>query len=156
MIGFRAEAFRSVIIWTPIDTTDNLIYALHSLQILSVSRRGLIWSAPTFWVSDFLFYWIMTSAPTILATCKQTRFHLLDENPSPEVSTISPKRATFSNIWQKIDVEGLSITVTSSAQDSVEDVPKTKSKGKSKAKAAGKELISDGHLRLKGAFTMGW
>lgn len=27
----------------------------------------------------------MTSAPTILATCKQTRFHLLDENPSTEV-----------------------------------------------------------------------
>ncbi|CAG8943979.1 unnamed protein product [Penicillium salamii] len=73
----------------------------------------------------------MTSAPTILATCKQTRFHLLDENPSSE-----------------IDVEGLNIIVTSSAPESTEDV-KTKTKGKSKAKAAGRELISDAHLRFK-------
>ncbi|KAJ5088538.1 hypothetical protein N7456_012154 [Penicillium angulare] len=79
----------------------------------------------------------MTSAPTILATCKQTRFHLLDDNPSPE-----------------IDVEGLVITVTS-AHDSAEDAPKTKGKGKSKAKATGRELISDGHLRLKGGIHYG-
>ncbi|KOS38218.1 hypothetical protein ACN38_g10968, partial [Penicillium nordicum] len=74
----------------------------------------------------------MTSAPTILATCKQTRFHLLDDNPS-----------------QEIDVDGLNIIVTSSAPESTEDVPKPKTKGKSKAKAAGRELISDAHLRLK-------
>ncbi|CAG7978509.1 unnamed protein product [Penicillium salamii] len=73
----------------------------------------------------------MTSAPTILATCKQTRFHLLDENPSSE-----------------IDVEGLNIIVTSPAPESTEDV-KTKTKGKAKAKAAGRELISDAHLRFK-------
>ncbi|KAJ5614767.1 hypothetical protein N7528_008421 [Penicillium herquei] len=75
----------------------------------------------------------MLSAPTILATCKQTRFHLLDDNPTPE-----------------IDVEGLSITVTSAAPDAVDDGSKLKAKGKGKAKAAGRELISDGHLRLKG------
>ncbi|KAJ5704203.1 hypothetical protein N7493_011341 [Penicillium malachiteum] len=74
----------------------------------------------------------MLSAPTILATCKQTRFHLLDDNPTPE-----------------IDVEGLSITVTSAAPEAVDD-SKLKAKGKGKAKAAGRELISDGHLRLKG------
>ncbi|OGM51206.1 hypothetical protein ABOM_000043 [Aspergillus bombycis] len=79
----------------------------------------------------------MTSAPTILASCKQTRFHLLDDNPSPE-----------------IDIEGLSITVTS-AHDSADDAPKTKSKGKYKAKATGRELISDGHLRLKGGIHYG-
>ncbi|KAJ5131505.1 uncharacterized protein N7515_007544 [Penicillium bovifimosum] len=73
----------------------------------------------------------MTSAPTILATCKQTRFHLLDDNPSRE-----------------IDVEGLNIIVTSSA-GSTEDASKPKAKGKSKAKPAGRELISDAHLRLK-------
>lgn len=27
----------------------------------------------------------MPSTPAILATCKQTRFHLLDDNPSKEV-----------------------------------------------------------------------
>ncbi|CAI7658841.1 unnamed protein product [Penicillium palitans] len=74
----------------------------------------------------------MTSAPTILATCKQTRFHLLDDNPS-----------------QEIDVDGLNIIVTSSAPESTEDASKSKTKGKSKAKAAGRELISDAHLRLK-------
>lgn len=56
---------------------------------------------------------------------------------------------------KKIDVEGLAITITSAAQDSAEDAPKPKSKGKSKAKAAGRELISDGHLRLKGGVHYG-
>ncbi|KAF3398456.1 Molybdenum cofactor biosynthesis protein 1 [Penicillium rolfsii] len=80
----------------------------------------------------------MTSAPTILATCKQTRFHLLDENPSTE-----------------IDVEGLSITITSAAAESSEEASKSKVKGKSKAKASGKELIADAHLRLKGGVHYG-
>ncbi|KAJ5099974.1 hypothetical protein N7532_006975 [Penicillium argentinense] len=80
----------------------------------------------------------MTSAPTILATCKQTRFHLLDDNPSAE-----------------IDVEGLGITVTSSSPGSTDDGSKTKAKGKSKAKAQGRELISDGHLRLKAGIHYG-
>ncbi|KAJ5725113.1 uncharacterized protein N7483_006470 [Penicillium malachiteum] len=75
----------------------------------------------------------MLCAPTIIATCKQTRFHLLDDNPSPE-----------------IDVEGLSITVTSASPDAIDDGSKLKAKGKGKAKASGRELISDGHLRLKG------
>ncbi|KAJ5746919.1 uncharacterized protein N7511_008615 [Penicillium nucicola] len=74
----------------------------------------------------------------ILATCKQTRFHLLDENPSKE-----------------IDVDGLNIVVTSSAADSTEDASKSKVKGKSKAKAAGRELISDAHLRLKAGIHYG-
>ncbi|KAJ5642388.1 hypothetical protein N7490_006388 [Penicillium lividum] len=80
----------------------------------------------------------MTSAPTILATCKQTRFHLLDDNPSPE-----------------IDVEGLGIVVTSSTSTTTEGPSKLKAKGKSKVLAAGKELISDGHLRLKGGVHYG-
>ncbi|OOQ82838.1 putative ABC transporter [Penicillium brasilianum] len=80
----------------------------------------------------------MTSAPTILATCKQTRFHLLDENPSTE-----------------IDVEGLSITITSAGAESPDEPSKSKLKGKSKAKAPGKELISDAHLRLKGGIHYG-
>ncbi|KAJ5162025.1 hypothetical protein N7492_007417 [Penicillium capsulatum] len=78
----------------------------------------------------------MTSGPAILATCKQTRFHLLDDNPSPE-----------------IDVEGLGIVVASPG--STEEDPKAKSKAKSKAKAAGRELISDAHLRLKGGIHYG-
>ncbi|KAJ5480082.1 hypothetical protein N7530_005591 [Penicillium desertorum] len=80
----------------------------------------------------------MTSVPTILATCKQTRFHLLDDNPS-----------------QEIDVDGLNIMVTSSTPESTEDASKSKTKGKSKAKAAGRELISDGHLRLKAGIHYG-
>ncbi|KAJ5764870.1 hypothetical protein N7520_004429 [Penicillium odoratum] len=80
----------------------------------------------------------MTSAPTILATCKQTRFHLLDDNPSPE-----------------IDVEGLGIVVTSSTSTTTEGPSKLRAKGKSKALAAGQELISDGHLRLKGGVHYG-
>ncbi|THC89214.1 hypothetical protein EYZ11_011333 [Aspergillus tanneri] len=71
------------------------------------------------------------TVPTIIATCKQTRFHLLDDKPS-----------------QEIDVEGLTIAV-SSAQDKTDDASKPKLKGKTKAKADTRELISDGHLRLK-------
>ncbi|KAJ5311973.1 hypothetical protein N7508_002803 [Penicillium antarcticum] len=80
----------------------------------------------------------MMSLPAILATCKQTRFHLLDDNPSKE-----------------IDVDGLNIVVNSSAADLTEDTSKAKTKGKSKAKAAGRELISDAHLRLKAGIHYG-
>ncbi|KAJ5994835.1 hypothetical protein N7481_001812 [Penicillium waksmanii] len=80
----------------------------------------------------------MTSAPTILATCKQTRFHLLDDNPSAEV-----------------DVEGLGITVASPTPESTDDASKSKLKGKSKAKAQGKELLTDAHLRLKAGIRYG-
>ncbi|KAI9370998.1 P-loop containing nucleoside triphosphate hydrolase protein [Aspergillus egyptiacus] len=69
--------------------------------------------------------------PSIVATCRQTRFHLLDDKPSRE-----------------IDVEGLTIAVTSQS-DSTGDTAKNKLKGKSKAKAEARELISDAHLRLK-------
>ena len=55
----------------------------------------------------------------------------------------------------KIDVEGLSITITSAGADSTDEASKSKVKGKSKAKAAGKELISDAHLRLKGGVHYG-
>ncbi|KAE8355363.1 P-loop containing nucleoside triphosphate hydrolase protein [Aspergillus coremiiformis] len=68
---------------------------------------------------------------SILATCKQTRFHLLDDRPT-----------------QEIDVEGLTIAVSSS-RDTAEDPLKPKSKGKSKGKPDARELISDAHLRLK-------
>ncbi|KAF7713599.1 Uncharacterized protein PECH_002530 [Penicillium ucsense] len=80
----------------------------------------------------------MTSAPTILATCKQTRFHLLDDNPSNEV-----------------DVEGLFITIASNVPEGADDSAKTKAKAKSKSKTTGKELISDAHLRLKGGIHYG-
>jgi ABC-type uncharacterized transport system ATPase subunit len=52
-------------------------------------------------------------------------------------------------------VDGLNIIVTSSAADSTEDASKPKTKGKSKAKAAGRELISDAHLRLKAGIHYG-
>ncbi|KAL3467538.1 P-loop containing nucleoside triphosphate hydrolase protein [Aspergillus heterothallicus] len=70
-------------------------------------------------------------APSIIATCKQTRFHLLDDKPARE-----------------IDVENLTIAV-SSQLDEADDSAKAKSKGKSKFKAEARELISDAHLRLK-------
>ncbi|OJJ63777.1 hypothetical protein ASPSYDRAFT_138981 [Aspergillus sydowii CBS 593.65] len=70
-------------------------------------------------------------APSIIATCKQTRFHLLNDQPSRE-----------------IDVDGLTIAVTSPI-DTIEDPSKTKGKGKSKAKAEARELIADAHLRFK-------
>ncbi|KAE8366315.1 P-loop containing nucleoside triphosphate hydrolase protein [Aspergillus caelatus] len=68
---------------------------------------------------------------SILATCKQTRFHLLDDRPT-----------------QEIDVEGLTIGV-SSTRNTSEDPSKSKLKGKSKGKPDARELISDAHLRLK-------
>ncbi|KAL4873824.1 hypothetical protein BDV12DRAFT_207551 [Aspergillus spectabilis] len=70
-------------------------------------------------------------APSIIATCKQTRFHLLNDQPSRE-----------------IDVEGLTIAVASPL-DPAEDLTKTKAKGKSKAKGEARELIADAHLRFK-------
>ncbi|RDW90227.1 ABC-F family ATP-binding cassette domain-containing protein [Aspergillus mulundensis] len=70
-------------------------------------------------------------APSILATCKQTRFHILNDQAS-----------------QEVDVEGLTIAVSSHMQ-SAEDSPSTKAKGKSKLKAETRELINDAHLRLK-------
>jgi ABC-type glutathione transport system ATPase component len=76
--------------------------------------------------------------PSIIATCKQTRFHLLHDQPA-----------------QEIDVEGLTIAVTSSSADSTDDLDpanpkaKGKSKSKSKSKAEARELIVDAHLRLK-------
>ncbi|KAL6237753.1 hypothetical protein BDW75DRAFT_60583 [Aspergillus navahoensis] len=70
-------------------------------------------------------------APSIIATCKQTRFHLLSDQPSREV-----------------DVEGLTIAV-SSPLDTAEEPSRAKAKGKPKLKADERELISDAHLRLK-------
>ncbi|GFF31633.1 ABC transporter F family member 3 [Aspergillus udagawae] len=78
----------------------------------------------------------MTMTPHIIATCKQTRFHLLHDQPA-----------------QEIDVEGLTIAVTSSPADTADDGspsnPKAKGKSKSKSKAEARELIVDTHLRLK-------
>ncbi|KAL3448669.1 P-loop containing nucleoside triphosphate hydrolase protein [Aspergillus insuetus] len=76
-------------------------------------------------------------APSIIATCKQTRFHLLDEKPARE-----------------IDVENLTISVVAPLDDA-EDPAKAKTKGKSKAKAEARELISDAHLRLKAGIHYG-
>ncbi|KAL3481929.1 P-loop containing nucleoside triphosphate hydrolase protein [Aspergillus californicus] len=76
-------------------------------------------------------------SPSIIATCKQTRFHLLNDKPSRE-----------------IDVEGLTIAVTS-RPDTTEDPTKAKAKGKSKAKAEARELIADAHLRLKAGIHYG-
>lgn len=52
-------------------------------------------------------------------------------------------------------MDGLNIIVTSSAAEYTEDASKPKSKGKTKAKAAGRELISDAHLRLKAGIHYG-
>ncbi|KAB8272280.1 P-loop containing nucleoside triphosphate hydrolase protein [Aspergillus minisclerotigenes] len=68
---------------------------------------------------------------SILATCKQTRFHLLDDRPT-----------------QEIDVEGLTIAVSSS-RDTPEDPSKPKPRAKTKGKPDTRELIADAHLRLK-------
>ncbi|KAL4934529.1 ABC-F family ATP-binding cassette domain-containing protein [Aspergillus undulatus] len=70
-------------------------------------------------------------APSIIATCKQTRFHLVDDQPARE-----------------IDVEGLTIAVATHF-DNAEDPARTKAKGKSKPKAEARELLADAHLRLK-------
>lgn len=68
----------------------------------------------------------------------------------------APARHTnTSTYFFQIDVEGLNIVVSSSAVDSTDDTSKSKTKGKSKAKAAGRELISDGHLRLKAGIHYG-
>ncbi|EAW22222.1 ABC-F family ATP-binding cassette domain-containing protein [Aspergillus fischeri NRRL 181] len=83
--------------------------------------------------------------PSIIATCKQTRFHLLHDQPAQEV-TANPRQ---------IDVEGLTIAVTSSPADTTDhgdpsnSKAKGKSKSKSKSKADARELIVDAHLRLK-------
>ena len=52
-------------------------------------------------------------------------------------------------------MDGLNIIVTSSAPESTEDTSKPKTKGKSKSKGAGRELISDAHLRLKAGIHYG-
>ncbi|KAB5571915.1 ABC transporter [Coniochaeta sp. 2T2.1] len=64
------------------------------------------------------------SVATILCSCKQTRFHI--ENPN----------------YRELDIEGLSITVTSGDKTSDK-------KGKSKAKNDGVEILSNAKLRLK-------
>lgn len=65
------------------------------------------------------------SVSTILVSCKQTRFHI--ESPN----------------YRELDIEGLNITVTSSARD------KPKGKGKGKAAAEGTEILNNAKLRLK-------
>ncbi|QKX62157.1 uncharacterized protein TRUGW13939_09314 [Talaromyces rugulosus] len=73
------------------------------------------------------------SGPTIIATCKQTRFHLLDDRPS-----------------QEVDIQGLNIVVRSSHQASDTNTTDKKPKAsKSKSKSDGLELISNADLRLK-------
>lgn len=84
------------------------------------------------------------SAATILCTAKQTRFHieapnyrevcLCPQSPQPPIHRLMRPRA-------QLDIQGLSITVTSS------DKPAGR---KSKARSAqGVEILSEASLRLK-------
>ncbi|OAX79582.1 hypothetical protein ACJ72_06095 [Emergomyces africanus] len=81
-----------------------------------------------------------TTAPTIIATCKQTRFHFRENKDSRE-----------------IDIQGLNITIASSGRNTTtadsSDPGKcsksTKSRGKSKAKSDGIEILSSADLHLK-------
>ncbi|PYH49381.1 ABC-F family ATP-binding cassette domain-containing protein [Aspergillus saccharolyticus JOP 1030-1] len=68
-------------------------------------------------------------APTIIASCKQTRFHILDQAS------------------KEVDVEGITIAVTSPPTHA--ESATTDAKSKRRAKAEAKELISDAHLQLK-------
>jgi hypothetical protein len=90
----------------------------------------------------------------IIASCKQTRFHLLDNNPSSEVylCTTTPTRPLIPPALQ-IDVDGLNILVRATPE--TDQSLKAKAKGKSKAKPEGNELITDAHLRLKGGIHYG-
>ncbi|KAK2759437.1 hypothetical protein FQN54_002915 [Arachnomyces sp. PD_36] len=82
--------------------------------------------------------------PSIVATCKQTRFHLLDDKPSREV-----------------DIQGLNIIISSRHTGNATSVipetasTKSKGKGKSKAKSEGIEIVSGADLRLKAGFHYG-
>ncbi|PWY95347.1 ABC transporter [Aspergillus sclerotioniger CBS 115572] len=71
----------------------------------------------------------------IIATCKQTRFHLHDKAS------------------QEVDVEGLTIAVSSTLNGDNASI--SKPKGRSKAKAEARELIVDAHLRLKAGVCYG-
>ncbi|EEH09620.1 ATP-binding cassette protein [Histoplasma capsulatum G186AR] len=79
------------------------------------------------------------AAPTIIANCKQTRFHVRGDADSTE-----------------IDIQGLNITIIPSGPDPAISEPpdSTKSKsakhrGKSKAKSDGVEILSNADLHLK-------
>ncbi|KAI1919877.1 hypothetical protein LOZ65_004269 [Ophidiomyces ophidiicola] len=71
-----------------------------------------------------------SATPSILATCKQTRFHLRDERGSGE-----------------IDVQGLDILISSSTI--AQDGPALAKARKQKARSAGKEILMNANLRLK-------
>ncbi|PGH26479.1 hypothetical protein AJ80_01793 [Polytolypa hystricis UAMH7299] len=78
-----------------------------------------------------------TQSPSIIATCKQTRFHLREDRGSGDV-----------------DIQGLNITVSSrlaSEPGTLESgtAVKTKARGKSRAKGEGVEILSSADLRLK-------
>ncbi|KAL1963900.1 hypothetical protein VTN77DRAFT_7706 [Rasamsonia byssochlamydoides] len=84
--------------------------------------------------------------PSIIATCKQTRFHLLDDKPSREVDiqglTIVVSSSSSSQQHQPNNTENTEINVPGSGAG--------KSKGRSKLKNEGAvELISNADLRLK-------
>ncbi|KAI1958860.1 hypothetical protein LOZ58_004897 [Ophidiomyces ophidiicola] len=71
-----------------------------------------------------------SATPSILATCKQTRFHLRDERGSGE-----------------IDVQGLDILISSSTI--AQDGPALAKARKQKARSAGREILMNANLRLK-------
>ncbi|KAI9867373.1 MAG: hypothetical protein M1813_008931 [Trichoglossum hirsutum] len=81
-----------------------------------------------------------SEAPTILVSCQQTRFHRLDTPAFSEISWSNQKQP-----MKKIDVHGLTISVTDSgAGGNLSD-----RKGKAKAKAEGVEILVGAELRLK-------
>ncbi|OJD19601.1 hypothetical protein AJ78_00458 [Emergomyces pasteurianus Ep9510] len=80
------------------------------------------------------------TAPTIIATCKQTRFHVREDKDSKE-----------------IDIQGLNITIaspvptttTAGSSDAGKSSKSAKSRGKSKIKSDGIEILSSADLHLK-------
>lgn len=84
--------------------------------------------------------------PAIIATCKQTRFHLLDDKPSREVqSALLAKSLQTLKYVAQVDIEGLSIAVHSTPANQSDITDKKRSKSKNE----GVELVSDAELRLK-------
>ena len=107
--------------------------------------------------------------PSIVANCKQTRFHLRDEKGSGEASgsnasivpksqfgpsQLGPGASVCANLPVKVNIQGLSISVSSPhIADSISSdnaaTVKPKSRAKSKSKTEGIEILSSADLRLK-------
>ncbi|KAK4218578.1 hypothetical protein QBC37DRAFT_437220 [Rhypophila decipiens] len=88
-------------------------------------RQSAAWKPTTTFAAE-----MAESVSTILVSCKQTRFHI--ESPN----------------YRELDIEGLNITVTSSAGGSSEGSSSKKGKGKAR-RSEGSEILSNAKLRLK-------